>query len=163
MFPDVTRVVRFAGLGVALLIGGMFSAISGAAPANASPFDLANHRGRVVIIDFWASWCKPCRQSIPWLNAMRARYGADGLDVIGVNVDVVRSDAERFMREVPIEFEIIYDPNGELAKQFKVQGMPSSYVFDRSGKMVQTHLGFRNAKKAENEAALKNLLNQSIQ
>ena len=162
MFPDVTRVVRFARLGVALLIGGMFSAISGAARQR-EPLDLARHRGRVVIVDFWASWCKPCRQSIPWLNAMRARYGAAASMIIGVNVDAERRDADRFLRDVPIEFEVIFDPKGELAKQFKVQGMPSSYVFDRSGKMVETHLGFRDAKKAEHEAALKNLLNQTIQ
>src|SRR4051812_46734565 len=120
--------------------------------------DLSQYRGEVVVVDFWASWCKPCRQSIPWLNAMRARYGASGLDVIGVNVDAEHDDAERFLRDVPIQFDIIYDPNGELAKQFKVQGMPSSYVFDRQGVLVQTHLGFQDAKKDRNEAALKDLL-----
>lgn len=140
----------------------MVSAISGAAPADANAFDLAHHRGRVVIVDFWASWCKPCRQSIPWLNSMRARYGASGLDVIGVNVDAERSDADRFLRDVPIEFEIVFDPNGDLAKKFKVQGMPSSYVFDRNGVLVETHLGFRDAKKAQHEAALMNLLNQNV-
>jgi len=138
----------------------MLSGISGAAPAGANTLDLARHRGRVVIVDFWASWCKPCRQSIPWLNAMRARYGATGLDVIGVNVDAERADAERFLHQVPIEFEIVFDPHGDLAKQFKVQGMPSSYVFDRSGALVETHLGFRDAKKDQNEATLKNLLLQ---
>jgi thioredoxin-like negative regulator of GroEL len=116
----------------------------------------------VVIVDFWASWCKPCRQSIPWLNTMRRRYGDSGLTIIGVNVDAERGAADHFLRDVPIEFEIVFDPQGELAKQFKVRGMPSSYVFDRSGKLVQTHLGFRDAEKAQNEAALKTLLSQSI-
>ena len=116
-----------------------------------------------MIVDFWASWCKPCRQSIPWLNAMRARYGEAGLEVIGINVDAERGDADRFLREVPIEFEVIFDPHGELAKEFKVRGMPSSYVFDRTGKLVQTHLGFRDAKKDEKEAGLQALLRQSIQ
>lgn len=129
------------------------------APSPAESLDLARHRGRVVIVDFWASWCKPCRQSIPWLNAMRERYGASGLTIIGVNVDLERGDADRFLRDVPIDFEIVFDPKGDLAKQFKVQGMPTSYVFDRTGKMVETHLGFRAAKKDEHEAALKNLLN----
>ena len=92
---------------------------------------------------------------------MRARYGADGLEVIGINVDANRDDADRFLREVPIEFEIVFDPRGELAKEFKVRGMPSSYVFDRTGKLVQTHLGFHDAKKDENEATLKALLQQS--
>ena len=93
---------------------------------------------------------------------MRARYGADGLEVIGVNVDVNRDDADRFLREVPIEFEIVFDPQGELAKEFKVRGMPSSFVFDRSGKLVQTHLGFREAKKDENEARSRQLLNSRL-
>lgn len=152
-----------ARLAVAVVAFTFFSAISGAAPAKTNSLDLAQHRGRVVIVDFWASWCKPCRQSIPWLNAMRAQYGASGLDVIGVNVDAERGDAERFLRTVPIDFEIVFDPNGDLAKQFKVQGMPSSFVFDRSGALVETHLGFRDAKKDQNEAALKNLLNKSVQ
>jgi thiol-disulfide isomerase/thioredoxin len=154
---------KLARLLAAVVASAMFSAISGAAPADLSAFDLARHRGRVVIVDFWASWCKPCRQSIPWLNSMRARYGASGLDVIGVNVDAQRADAERFLRDVPIEFEIIFDPNGDLAKQFKVQGMPSSFVFDRSGVLVETHLGFRDAKKAEHEATLNSLLNHSVE
>jgi len=94
---------------------------------------------------------------------MRARYGEAGLEVIGINVDAERGDADRFLREVPIEFEVIFDPHGELAKEFKVRGMPSSYVFDRTGKLVQTHLGFRDAKKDEKEAGLQALLRQSIQ
>ena len=154
---------RIARIGIALAVGALACAISGATPAITTSFDLARHHGRVVIIDFWASWCKPCRQSIPWLNAMRARYGADGLEVIGVNVDANRDDADRFLREVPIEFEIVFDPHGELAKEFKVRGMPSSYVFDRTGMLVQTHLGFRDANKDENEDALKALLQQSTQ
>lgn len=154
---------RLARIGIALSAGALVCAISGAAPVSTPSFDLARLRGRVVVVDFWASWCKPCRQSIPWLNAMRTRYGADGLVVIGINVDAERVEADRFLREVPIEFEIVFDPQGELAKEFKVRGMPSSYVFDRTGKLVQTHLGFRDAKKDENEAALKALLQQSIQ
>ena len=157
------RRTRIARIRIALGVGALVCSLSGTAPANTTSFDLTRHHGRVVIVDFWASWCKPCRQSIPWLNAMRARYGADGLDVIGINVDANRDDADRFLREVPIEFEIVFDPRGELAKEFKIRGMPSSYVFDRTGKLVKTHVGFRDAKKDENEGALKALLQQSTQ
>lgn len=146
---------------VALLFAAvLIGTVCAASPPAAEPLDLARHRGQVVIVDFWASWCKPCRQSIPWLNTMRARYGASGLTIIGVNVDAERRDADRFLRDVPIEFEIIFDPDGALAKQFKVQAMPTTYVFDRTGKLVETQLGFRDAKKGEHEAALENLLNQ---
>jgi thiol-disulfide isomerase/thioredoxin len=159
-FRAPSRIAR-----IAMLLWGaaMVTTVSAASPVDAPPLDLARHRGRVVIVDFWASWCKPCRQSIPWLNAMRERYGANGLTIIGVNVDAARADADRFLRDVPIDFEIVFDPKGDLAKQFKVQGMPSSYLFDRAGKLVDTHLGFRDAKKDENEAALRNLLDQPAQ
>jgi cytochrome c biogenesis protein CcmG, thiol:disulfide interchange protein DsbE len=157
MHPMIARIAAM------LFIAAMIGTVSAASSAGSEPLDLARHRGRVVVVDFWASWCKPCRQSIPWLNAMRDRYGASGLTIIGVNVDAERADADRFLRELPIEFEIIFDPTGDLAKQFKVQGMPSSFVFDRTGKLVETHLGFREAKKDANEASLRNLLNQPVQ
>src|SRR4051812_13390131 len=103
---------------------GLFVLLAGAcASASASPapgLDLDRYRGKVVVVDFWASWCKPCRQSIPWLNEMRSRHAKDGLVVIGVNVDAERADAERFLRAVPIDFEVVFDPDGELAQRFKV-------------------------------------------
>jgi cytochrome c biogenesis protein CcmG, thiol:disulfide interchange protein DsbE len=151
------------GRRTAALLFGVVLVTAFAAPSIAEPLDLARHRGHVVIVDFWASWCKPCRQSIPWLNAMRERYGARGLTIIGVNVDAERRDADRFLREVPIGFEIVFDPEGAHAKEFKLHVMPTSYIFDRSGKLVETHQGFRDAKKAENEAALEKLLNQTAQ
>ncbi len=120
--------------------------------------DLGAYRGRVVVVDFWASWCAPCRRSIPWLNEMRARYGDRGLVVIGVNVDADARDAERFIREVPIDFEVVYDPQGTLAAQYALEGMPSSYVYSRDGELVARHLGFQNARRAEYEALLARLL-----
>ena len=129
-----------------------------AAGAAAPALDLAAYRGRVVVVDFWASWCAPCRKSIPWLNQMRARYGDRGLVVIGVNVDKDRGDAARFMREVPIDFEVVYDPAGAIAAGYEVEGMPSSYVYSRDGKLVARHLGFQNARRPEYEALLSGLL-----
>jgi thiol-disulfide isomerase/thioredoxin len=129
------------------------------APSTTS-LDLARFHGQVVVVDFWASWCKPCRQSIPWLNDLRARYGADGLVIIGVNVDADHADAERFQRDVPIDFEVIYDPQGKLAEQFGVKGMPSSFVFDREGRLAQTLLGFREARRDEHEAQIQTLLHR---
>jgi thiol-disulfide isomerase/thioredoxin len=120
--------------------------------------DLSQYRGQVVVVDFWASWCKPCRQSIPWLNELRQRYGAQGLVIIGVNVDADRADAERFRRDVPIQFDVLYDPDGKLAERFKVQGMPSSFVFDREGKLAHTLLGYREARRAAHETEILELL-----
>ena len=142
-------------------------AVSGLAPqaaqlpaaASTPALDLARFRGQVIVVDFWASWCKPCRQSIPWLNDLRARYGARGLVIIGVNVDAERADAEKFQRDVPIGFDVLYDPQGRLAEQFGVQGMPSSFVFGRDGKLAHTLLGFRETRRAEHETEILDLLN----
>jgi thiol-disulfide isomerase/thioredoxin len=98
---------------IALLAGAQIA--QGAPRVATQALDLSRHRGRVVIVDFWASWCKPCRQSIPWLNTLKARYGADGLTIIGVNVDAEREDADRFLRDVPIDFEVMFDPDGDVA------------------------------------------------
>lgn len=120
--------------------------------------DLDRYRGKVVVVDFWASWCKPCRESIPWLNEMRARYAEQGLVVVGVNVDAKPGDAARFLREVPVDFETVYDPSGQLAERYHLAGMPASFVFDRAGQLAEQHLGFRDADRARYEAALQKLL-----
>jgi cytochrome c biogenesis protein CcmG, thiol:disulfide interchange protein DsbE len=119
---------------------------------------LDRYRGKVVLVDFWASWCEPCRHSFPWLNAMQAKYADRGLVIIGVNVDREQADAQRFLREVPAGFEIVYDPNGSLATHYEVPGMPSSYVFDPGGTLISRHIGFRNAARAEREAEIEKLL-----
>ncbi len=122
---------------------------AGAAPAPmpasamAQPLDLEIHRGKVVYVDFWASWCVPCRQSFPWMNALQRQYGKDGFVILAVNMDQVRSDADKFLQQYPAEFAISFDPEGKLAKRFKVKGMPTSVLLDRSGKTLFVHEGFR--------------------
>jgi thiol-disulfide isomerase/thioredoxin len=148
-----TRVSRLA----AGLAAWLLSAVCTAA-APELPSELAHHRGSVVIVDFWASWCKPCRQSIPWLNELRRLHGAEGLVIVGVNVDANRADAERFQREVPIGFEVLYDPNGRLAEQLNLQGMPTTFVFDREGKLAHTVLGYRETRRAVHENEIIKLL-----
>jgi thiol-disulfide isomerase/thioredoxin len=120
--------------------------------------DLARYRGKVVLVDFWASWCKPCRDSLPWLNLMQEKYGPLGLVVIGVNVDRNRADAERFLEAVPARFQLLYDPDGVLAARYELMGMPSSLVFDPEGSLVASHVGFRNGLRDEREAELRRLL-----
>lgn len=140
------------------LLATLALAAGSSANSGLASLDLARYRGQVVVVDFWASWCKPCRQSIPWLNGLRERYASQGLTIIGVNVDAERADAEKFQREVPIDFEVLYDPQGKLAEQFDVQGMPSTFVYDRDGKLVRTLLGFRPGRSEEHEAAIQDLL-----
>lgn len=133
-------------------------ALTAAAADAADPLGLASLRGKVVLVDFWASWCEPCRQSFPWLNAMQAKYADRGLVVIGVNVDRDRTDADRFLHDVPAEFRIVYDPTGVLASRYDLPGMPVSYVIGPQGDIVGHHIGFRNALRDQREAELQKLL-----
>lgn len=159
--PAMRATLRTALLCIAALLVSSLAAVP-ARPADAAPtqLDITRFHGQVVIVDFWASWCKPCRQSIPWLNQLRNRYGSQGLVIIGVNVDAERADAERFLREVPVEFDVVYDPQGELAQRFHVQGMPSTLVYDRDGQLAHTLLGYREARRAEHEASIQALLSR---
>ncbi len=104
--------------------------------------DLPAFKGRVVYLDFWASWCAPCRESFPWMNRLQGELGHDGLVVIAVNVDRERADADRFLREHPAQFRIVYDPDGLLPEKFGVGGMPTSFLIDRNGHVQSRHEGF---------------------
>ena len=99
-------------------------------------------RGKVVLVDFWASWCGPCRQSFPWLSTMSERYGAKGLVVVAINLDKRRALAETFLRELPPPFTVAFDPVGKTAEAFDVSTMPSSYLVNRAGRLVYSHAGF---------------------
>lgn len=120
--------------------------------------DLADYRGKVVVVDFWASWCIPCRQSFPWFNAMHDKYGDDGLVIVGVNTDSDAMEAQRFLEEIPAKFEIVFDPEGDLAREYDVVAMPSSYVFGRDGELVTRHLGFLRSKREEYESVIRHLI-----
>ena len=124
--------------------------------------DLTRYRGKVVLVDFWASWCAPCRQSFPWLNSIQSRYRERGLVVIGVNVDRERAEADRFLREVPARFPIVYDPAGTLATKYQLLGMPSSFVFGPDGQLLSTHVGFKLAARTERETELATLLDKHV-
>ena len=118
-------------------------------------FDLAQYRGKVVYLDFWVSWCKPCRHSFPWMNAMQQKYGGDGLVIVAVNLDEQHADAEKFLKETPAGFTIIYDPEGKLAEQYGIYGMPSSFIIGRDGQVLQKHQGFFDDSPAKYETELR--------
>jgi len=144
---------------LSLIVGCL--ALTAAATDAPDPLDLASLRGKVVLVDFWASWCEPCRRSFPWLNEMQAKYADRGLVVIGVNVDRERAQADRFLHDVPAQFRIVYDPAGALASRYDLPGMPASYVIGPNGDIVGRHLGFRAALRAQREAELQKLLEQT--
>ncbi len=122
------------------------------------PVDLSDYQGKVVLVDFWASWCAPCRQSFPWLNEMHRTKSSQGLVVIGVNVDENAEDAKRFLDKNPALFKLIYDPKGQHASYYKLPGMPTTLIFDRQGKLQHRHSGFKTNKIKEYTQAVDQML-----
>ena len=115
---------------------------------------LAALEGQVVYLDFWASYCGPCRRSFPWMNEMQARYGERGLRVVAVNLDARRADAERFLAQVPAQFAVAYDPAQESPQRFGVKAMPSSVLVGADGRVLRVHAGFHDEQRSELEAAI---------
>ena len=103
---------------------------------------LASLKGQVVYVDFWASWCVPCRLSMPTLDALQQKHGARGFTVVGVNKDATLADAQRFVKRVPVGFPLGRDENDAVAKAFDVKAMPSGYLIDRKGVVRKVHRGF---------------------
>ena len=103
---------------------------------------LADYKGKVVLIDFWASWCPPCKASFPALDAVYREYREKGLEVLAVNVDERRRDADTFLDARPHRLTVLYDPKGVSPEAFGVKGMPSSFLIDRAGNIRFTHLGY---------------------
>ncbi len=120
--------------------------------------NLNQYKGEVIYLDFWASWCGPCRKSFPWMNEMQQRYNKDGLRIVAVNLDQDPQLAKQFLAEYPANFTVAFDPEGVTAQQFKVQGMPSSYLIDRVGKLHSSHLGFKEKDTTAVETEIKLLL-----
>jgi cytochrome c biogenesis protein CcmG, thiol:disulfide interchange protein DsbE len=109
---------------------------------------LGKFRGKVVYLDFWASWCGPCRKSFPWMNAMQSKYAAQGLQIIAVNVDEKRDDAMAFLKAREAGFVVGLDPLGAIPASYGVKGMPSSFLIGRDGKVIDEHVGFNETDSA---------------
>jgi cytochrome c biogenesis protein CcmG/thiol:disulfide interchange protein DsbE len=153
-----------ASAAIAFAAGASAVSVGEAAPAFVLPtaagesIALDKLKGRVVYVDFWASWCGPCRRSFPWLNEMQQKYGAHGFTVVGVNVDKRRPDAQRFLQQTPAVFSIVYDETGKTPEAWAVKGMPSSYLVDATGKVVAVESGFRDEQKSVLEDRIRALL-----
>ena len=125
---------------------------------NAETVSLSDHQGKIIYLDFWASWCTPCRRSFPWMNDMQKKYGNKNFKVISINVDSERDLAEEFLANTPAKFSVLYDPDGALASEMKLKGMPSSFIINADGVVVSAHVGFTDKKKSLYEQEIKQLI-----
>jgi len=155
--------VRFLFMFVVLLFSSPLFADNAPAfelPTDAKPVSLNGLKGKVVYLDFWASWCTPCRKSFPWMEKMQSRYKDEGLVVVAVNLDKSKDKADEFLKQFHSSFTIAFDPEGKTAERYKVMGMPSSYLIDRNGQLHASHIGFRESDTDELESKIRNLLKQ---
>lgn len=104
---------------------------------------LSGLKGSVVFVDVWASWCPPCRKSLPLFNDMYKELGQYGLEILAVNVDENPEDGIGFITKFPVDYKVLADPKGTVAETYKVPGMPTSYLIDRLGVVRMVHVGFK--------------------
>lgn len=122
------------------------------------PAKLQDFSGRVVLVDFWASWCGPCRQSFPWMSSMIDKYAAKGLVIVSIDLDKNREAADEFLAKYRPPFIVAFDPAGKTAEAFDVDAMPSSFIVSRDGRIVYAHQGFELSKADRIEDQIKEAL-----
>ncbi|MCG8553746.1 MAG: TlpA family protein disulfide reductase [Proteobacteria bacterium] len=121
-------------------------------------FKLSTLRGKVVVIDFWASWCAPCRREMPFLEQLYRRYSGKGLVVVGVSVDKQRRHIDEFLRQVKVSFPIVHDKRHRIAKTYKPPKMPSTFVVGRQGYVRFVHAGYHQRDVPVLERQIRTLL-----
>lgn len=157
--PARRSAVRGAALGLVLTL---FAALPARAEViGVQDFQLAAVDADLIYLDFWASWCPPCRVSFPWMKQLSARYRGKGLRVIAVNVDRDPAAAERFLLQARPDFDIVRDPEGQLAATYDIAAMPSSFLLTPAGEILMRHEGFHAADADRLEARIAEALEQS--
>ena len=145
---DFRRHTHFVEDGSASLVTGL----------TGSEVSLSDYQGQVVYLDFWASWCTPCRKSLPWADALYQELKDQGFTVLAINLDEEQEMATEFLQEVPLSFPVLYDGTGTVPPQYQVVGMPTSYIVDRDGKLRAVHTGFNPASADQVADAIRTLI-----
>lgn len=119
---------------------------------------LSDLKGNVVMVNFWASWCGPCRQEMPLLEKMYKNYKDVGFVLLGVNVDAEIKDRDEFLAEMPVSFPVLDDSANTATELFGVEAMPSSYFIDKDGNLAHLHKGYKPGEEKAYAAQIKKLL-----
>ena len=139
------------------LFGFLF--VTTSAMAGEKKLDLSQYHGKVVYLDFWASWCGPCQLSFPFMEGLTHSYSKNDLVVVTVNLDRSHKAATDFLRKAGSNLTVIYDEKGDIARAYKVSDMPTSIVIGRDGKTRFTHKGFHPDQKTEYRNHINQLIN----
>jgi cytochrome c biogenesis protein CcmG/thiol:disulfide interchange protein DsbE len=110
-------------------------------------------KGKVVLLDFWASWCGPCKESFPVMDELQQKYGAKGLVILAVNVDENAAAMKDFLKDHPVQFNILHDATKKLVGTANIASMPTSFLIGKDGKVVAIHKGFHGKETAKEYAA----------
>jgi thiol-disulfide isomerase/thioredoxin len=125
-----------------------------------SKISLAQYKGQVVMLNFWASWCGPCRQEMPLLENIYKKYNKMGFTLIGVNVEPDSKAAEGFLKATPVSFPVIYDKDSTVSKAYDVSGMPSTVIIDRKGNIRVLHRGYKPGDENEYLDSVRSLIRE---
>lgn len=153
---SMSKWIRTAALCGALVVSSLVSASTGAvAPTFTLPsragdnVSLEQLKGKVVMLNFWASWCGPCRTEMPLLEQMHKRYSSLGFTMVGVNVEANTADAERWLKDTPVSFPVLFDRESKVSKLYDVNAMPSTVFIDRKGNIRYLHRGYKAGDEGE--------------
>lgn len=158
-------------LGMSIVVFMVTSAVSASLKPSGAPdftlksaagdnLRLSEYRGEVVLINFWASWCGPCRQEMPILSELHDKYRALGFTVLGVNVEADSSKAKKLLQELPVSFPVVFDADSVVSRQYDVVAMPSTVLVDRDGNMRYLHKGYKPGLEAVYQQQIRDLIRE---
>jgi len=170
MKSNFSKSMRYYLLAISCLVAWSISAGSTSTPVPAPNFTLKSMAGKniklseltgnVVLVNFWASWCGPCRQEMPYLNAIHNKYEPLGFTVLGVNVEEQVDNAKAFLADRPVDFPILLDSSNQISKLYDVIAMPSTVVIDRDGNIRFIHHGYQSGDEAKYREMIKTLIRE---
>jgi peroxiredoxin len=160
--------ILLAGLALSAAPSLPAASVAAGAPAAAfqlpaavgDPVSLADLKGQVVLINFWASWCGPCRQEMPILEQMYRKYKPAGFTLLGINVEPKSGDAMSFLKATPVSFPILFDTQSKVSTLYEVSGMPSTVIVDRKGNVRYVHHGYKPGDESEYLDQIRSLMRE---